>query len=116
MSSSENLMNFMLFHNSDTRNYDYHILLLMTSNVHKESCLKLLLILVREKGLFIIKTGGSGKMVLAFTIKEKSYLMVSLFCYVMLPLYICGIKFLIWLHYWSCFRHSNKNGYCSLYT
>ena len=21
----------------------------------------------------------------------------------------------MWLRYWSCFRHSNKSGYCSLY-
>ena len=31
------------------------------------------------------------------------------------PIYICGIKFLTWLHYWSYFWHSNKSGYCSLY-
>ena len=30
-------------------------------------------------------------------------------------IYICGIKFLIWLRYLSCFRHSDKSGYCSLY-
>ena len=30
-------------------------------------------------------------------------------------IYICRIRFLIWLRYWSCFRHSNKRGYCSLY-
>ena len=30
-------------------------------------------------------------------------------------MYICVIKFLIWLRYWSCFRHSNESGYCSLY-
>ena len=44
----------------------------MTSNAHKESCHKLLLILMREHGLYIIKTDCSGKMVLAFTIKEKN--------------------------------------------
>ena len=31
------------------------------------------------------------------------------------PIYITGIKFLIWMHYWSCFRHSDKSGYLSLY-
>ena len=43
--------------------------------------------------------------------------MVSLFCQLVLPfpIYICGIKFLIWLCYWSCFRHSDKSSYCSLY-
>ena len=30
------------------------------------------------------------------------------------PIYICDTKFLIWLRYWSCFRHSNKSGCCSL--
>ena len=30
-------------------------------------------------------------------------------------MYICGIKFLIWLRYCSCFRHNDKSGYCSLY-
>ena len=68
-------------HNS-TRNCDYHILLIMTGNAHKESCHKLSLILVREEGL--IKTDGSGKMVVAFTIKNN-YLMVSLFRQLVLP-------------------------------
>ena len=31
------------------------------------------------------------------------------------PVYISGIKFEIWLHYWSCSRHSDKSGYCSLF-
>ena len=43
----------------------------MTGNAHKESCHKLSLILVREQGLYIIKTDCSGKMVVNFTIKEK---------------------------------------------
>ena len=73
-------MNFMHFHKSSTRNCDHHILLIMTGNVHKETCHKLLLILVREQGLYIIKTDCSGEIVVAFTIKEKCYLMVSLFC------------------------------------
>ena len=71
MSSSEKLMNFMHFHNSRTQNCDCHILFIMTGNAHKESCHKLLLILVREKGL--IKTDCSGKMVIAFTIKERLF-------------------------------------------
>ena len=79
-------MNFMHFHNSSTRNRDHHILLIMTGNAHKKSCHKLLLILVREHGLYIIKTDCSGEMVVAFTIKEKNYLMVSLFCQLALPL------------------------------
>ena len=64
-------MNFMHFHNSRTRDCDHHILLIMTGNVYKESCLKLFKILVREQGLYTIKTDCSGKMVVAFTIKEK---------------------------------------------
>ena len=43
----------------------------MTGNAHKESCHKLLLILMRKHGLYIIKTDDSGKMVIAFTIKVK---------------------------------------------
>ena len=70
MSSSEKLMNFMHFHNSSTQNCDHRILLIMTGNVHKESCHKVLLILVREQGLYIIKTDYTGQMVVAFTIKE----------------------------------------------
>ena len=65
-------MNFMHFRNSSTRNCDQHILLIMTGNAHKESCLKLSLLLVREQGLYIIKTDCSGEMVVAFTIKEKT--------------------------------------------
>ena len=78
-------MNFMHFHNSYTRNCDHHILLIMTGNAHKESCHKLLFIFVREQRLYVIKTDCSGKMVVAFTIKEKSYLLVSLFFDVVLP-------------------------------
>ena len=73
MSSSEKLMNFMHFHNSCTPNCDYHILLIMTGNAHKESCHKLLLILVREHGLYIIKADPCGKMLVAFTIKKKLF-------------------------------------------
>ena len=65
-------MNFMHFPNSCTRNCDQHILLIMTGNAHKETCNKLLLILATEQGLYIIKTDCSGKMVVAFTIKEKT--------------------------------------------
>ena len=111
-------MNFTLFHNYCTQNCDHHILLIMTGNALKKSCHKLFsLILVREQGLYIIKIDCSGEMVVAFTIKEKNYLMVGLFCQLVLPLpiYICGLNFLIWLRYWYCFRHSDKSGYCSLY-
>ena len=61
-------MNFMLFHNSSTRNCDHHILLTMTGNAHKESCHKLSLILKREQGL--IKTDYSGEIVVAFRVKK----------------------------------------------
>ena len=44
----------------------------MTGNANKQSCHKLLsLILVREQRLYIIKTDCSGEMVVAFIIKEK---------------------------------------------
>ena len=63
----------MHFHNSFTQNCDHHTLLIMTGNAHKESCHKLLsLILVREQGLYIIKTDCSGKMMVAFTTKENT--------------------------------------------
>ena len=112
-------MIFMHFQNSCTRNCDYHIPLIMTGSAHKESSLKLLLILilVREKELYIIKTDCSDKMVVAFTIKEKTIYWQAYFpmrCY-RFPIYICGITFLIWLHYLSYFPHSDKNGSCSLY-
>ena len=47
----------MHFQNSCTQNCGHHSLLIITGNTHKESCLKLLLILipVREKGLYILK-------------------------------------------------------------
>ena len=77
-------MNFMHFLNSYTRNCDTSYSL--TGNAHKECCRKLFLTLVREQGLYIIKTDCSGEMVFAFTIKEKNYLMVSLFCQLVLPL------------------------------
>ena len=50
VSSSEKLMNFTHLHNSCIRNRDHHILLIMTGNAHKESCDKLLsLVLVRDR-------------------------------------------------------------------
>ena len=59
----------------------------MTGNARKKSRHKLLsLILVWKQGLYIIKIDGSGKIVVAFTIKEINYLMVSLLCQLMLPL------------------------------
>ena len=63
----------MHFHNSSTRNCDYHILLIMTGNAHKESCHKLLLIRVRKHGLYIIKTDCCGKMVVAFAFKKNLF-------------------------------------------
>ena len=64
-------MKFMHFHNSCTQNYDHHILLIMTGNANQESYYKLSLILVREQGLYIIKTDGIGEVVVAFINKEK---------------------------------------------
>ena len=65
-------MKFMYFHHSSTRKSDHHILLIVTGNAHKESCHKLSLILVREQGLYVIKTDRSDKMVVAFTINKLS--------------------------------------------
>ena len=80
---------FYALSHSCARNCDHHIVLIMTGHAHKESCHKVLLILVREQGLYIIKTDYSGKMVVAFTVKEISYLMLSPFFQLVLPLYIC---------------------------
>ena len=70
----------MHFHNSCTQNCDHH-LLIMTGNAHKESCHKLLLILilVMEEGLNTIQTDCNGEMVVAFTITEIN-LCVKQFC------------------------------------
>ena len=46
----------------------------MAGNAHKESRHKSLLVFVREQKLYIIKTDRSGKMMVAFTIKEKNFL------------------------------------------
>ena len=64
----------MHFHNSSTRNCDNRILLVMTGNAHKEFCHKLSsLMFVREQlKTGLIKTDCSGKMVVAFTYKEKT--------------------------------------------
>ena len=45
----------------------------MTGKAHKESCHKLSLIFAREKGLYIIKTDCSDKMVVVFTIKKNLF-------------------------------------------
>ena len=45
----------------------------MTGNANKGSCHKLSLILVREHGLYIIKTDCSGKMMVALTIKKNLF-------------------------------------------
>ena len=94
----------MHFQNSCTRNCDNHILLIMTGNAHKESC-NIWLILKGEG----IET--QSKLMVAFTITRINYLVVSLFCDIVLPfshvywpaIYICGIK-LFWLRNLSCFR------------
>ena len=112
VSSSQKLINFMHFHNSYTQNCDHHILLIMTSNAHKESCHKLSLCLSGRKDWNTIKTDGSGQMVVAFTIAEINYLVVSLFWDVELPLSYLYLWYLVLrLRYSSCFRHSGKCGY-----
>ena len=88
-------MDIIHFHKSCARNCDHHILLIMTGNAHQESCHKLSLIFVREEGLFIIKNDCSGEMVVAFTIKEKIYLMVSLFYQLVLPLSYIFLWYLV---------------------
>ena len=103
----------MHFDNSCTRSYNHHILLIMTGNAHK-----LLLILVREHTLF--KTSSkrivTAKWWLLSQLKKKLFNGKPLANWCCpFPIDICGIKFLIWLRYWSCFRHSNKTGYCFLH-
>ena len=45
----------------------------MTGNAHKESCLELLLMLIHVRERIVhIKTDCSDKIVVAFTIKEKT--------------------------------------------
>ena len=70
----------MHFQNSCTRNCDHHIFLIITGNAHKQSCHKLWLILKREG----IET--QSKLMVAFTITRINYLVVSLFCSMVLPL------------------------------
>ena len=80
-------MNFVHLHNSRPRNRDHHILLIVTGNTLKESCpnLSLIQMLAREEGLKHNQTDCSGDMVVAFTITEINYLVVSLFFDVVLP-------------------------------
>ena len=67
----------------------------MTANAHKECCHKLLLILVRQKGLHIVKTDCSDKIVIAFTIKEKLFIGK--------PIFRCGaVSFLFIIVILSC--------------
>ena len=56
-------------------------------------------------------------MVVAFTIKEKLFIGKPIFQSgaAVFFIYICVIKFLIWLRYLCYFRHSDKSGSCSLY-
>ena len=69
-------MTFMHFQNSCTQNCDHHILLIMTGNAHKESCLKLLLILilVREKRQYILKLIVATKWWLLSPLKKKLFI------------------------------------------
>ena len=64
-------MNFMNFHNASTQSCDHHILLIMTGNAHKESCYKLLLILVRENEL--LKLMVAAKWWLLSQLKKKLF-------------------------------------------
>ena len=88
----------------------------MTGNAHEESCHNLLLILVREQGLYIIKTDCSGKIMIAFEIKEKTIYWQAYFANwcCLFPIYSSGVKYVILLRYWSYFQESDKSGYCSL--
>ena len=87
VSSSEKLMNFMDFHNSCTRNCDHHILLNLTGNTHKESCHKFIIVNTCERARIVHNQNLlQRRTMVAFTIKETNYLMVSLFCDVVLPL------------------------------
>ena len=62
--------------NSCTQNCDHHILLITTGSAHKESCLKLLLILilVREKGLYTLKLIVATKWWLLSQLKKKLFI------------------------------------------
>ena len=73
----------MHFHNSctGTRNCDHHILLIMTGNVHKESYHKLLLILVREQGLYISKLIIAAKWWLLSQLNKKLFIGKSILRY-----------------------------------
>ena len=66
----------MHFQNSSTQNCDHHILLIMTGNAHKESCLKLLLIfiLVREKELYLLKLIVATKWWLLSQLNKKLFI------------------------------------------
>ena len=47
-----------------------------------------------------------------FTIKELSYLVVTLFCDLLRPRLCLYLSYLLLcLRYLPCFRHNNKNGY-----
>ena len=86
----------MHFQNSFTQNCDHHVLLIMTGNAHKDFCLKLLLILilVREKGLYILKLIVATKWWLLSQLK-KNYSLVSLFSDVVLPLSYLYLWYLV---------------------
>ena len=72
----------------------------MTGNAHKESCHKLLFILVREEELKQSQNDDSGQMVVAFTITKINDLAVSLFCDVVLHLsYLYLWYYVLWLSY-----------------
>ena len=66
----------MHFQNPCTQNCDHHILLIITGNAHEESCLKLLLILivVKEKGLYILKLILATKWWLLSQLKKKLFI------------------------------------------
>ena len=84
-------MIFMHFQNFCTQNSDDHILLIMTGNVHKESYLKLLLILifVREKGLYIMKLIVATKWWLLSQLQKKLFIGK--------PIFRCGAATLLFI-------------------
>ena len=88
----------------------------MIDDAHKASTLSQTTIntqkSVREEKLKHSQNDGSGEMVVAFTIAEITYLIVSLFRDLVLPFSWLYLWYqIVWLRYLPCFQHNDKSGH-----
>ena len=103
MNNDEKLISFMHFHNSCTRRGDHPGILINTSDAHKQRMLPQARINTFKKckregirgNRNTVKNDDGGQMVVVITITEINYIVVGLFCNLLLLLLFLYLKYLV---------------------